>query len=89
VQPSAFGRGTVTLGDVLQVLKNLSAALIEEQDIVGVERAAACRAHIVSQELQENARQGPRAKGLWTWVVDGKPMAGYLTIGVEDVVWWR
>jgi len=86
VEPSAVARGIVTLGDVLHVLKGLNAALRKDQDIVRSERASAYRAHIVDQETQGNVRQGPVAKGLWTWVVDGKPAAGYLTIGAEDVL---
>ena len=73
VQPSAIGRGIVRLGDVLHVLRELSAALLEER----------------SHKTQKNANRGPGRKGLWTWMVDGKPVAGYLTIGVEDVVWPR
>ena len=76
VQPSAGGRGIVTLGDVLHVLRDLS------------ERAMAYEAHIVDK-TQKNANKGPSCKGLWTWVVDGKPVAGYLTIGMEDVIWLR
>ena len=89
VQPSAVGRGTVTLGDVLHVLKELCTALQKDQSIVRAQRDATYRAHIVDQETQKNPRQGPVRKGLWTWVVDGKPVVGYLTIGVEDVVWPR
>jgi len=67
----------VTLGDVFNVLKELS------------EGAMAREAHIVDHETQKNASKGPGRKGLWTWMVDSKPVAGYLTIGVEDVVWPR
>jgi hypothetical protein len=88
VQPSAIGRGTVTLGDVLQVLRNLSAALLGEQNVARAGREAAYRAHAVAPEIQRNTRQGVR-KGLWTWVVDDRSVAGYLTIDVEDVVWPR
>ena len=87
VQSSASGRSTVTLGDVLQVLKDLSAALREERNAVGGKRVAAYGTHIVDQETQKYGSRGPVRKGLWTWVVDGNPVAGYLTIGVEDVVW--
>jgi hypothetical protein len=89
VQPSAVGRRTIVLSDVLQVLRNLSAALLEERNFARAEREAAYRTHIVDQETQKNASQGPVLKGLWTWVVDGNPVAGYLTICVEDVVWPR
>ena len=88
MQPSAIGRGTVTLGDVLQVLRNLSAALLGEQSVARAGREAAYRAHAVAPEIQRNTRQGVR-KGLWTWVVDDRSVAGYLTIDVEDVVWPR
>ena len=74
VQPSG-GRGIVALGDVLYVLRQLS------------EQAMSYGAHIVDHELGKNASKGPGRKGLWTWVVDGKPTAGYLTIGLEDIVW--
>jgi len=77
VQPSAGGRGIVTLGDVLHVLKELS------------EQAMAFGAHIVDHGTRKNASNSPGRKGLCTWVVDGKPGAGYLTIGVEDIVWPR
>ena len=77
VQPSADGRGIITLGDVLHVLKELS------------EQAMAYGAHLVDHETRKNASKGLGRKGLWTWDVDGKPVAGYLTIGVEDVVWPR
>ena len=89
VQPSSAGRGIITLGDVLQVLRDLNAASLEERNIVGTRRAAPYMAQIVDQETQENANRGPMAKGLWTWVVGGEPVAGYLTIGVEDVAWPR
>ena len=75
VQPSTGGGGIITLGDVLHVLKELS------------EQAMAYKAHIVDHETQKDASQGPGRKRLWTWVVEGKPRAGYLTIGLEDVVW--
>ena len=68
VQPSAGGRSIVTLGDVLHVLRDLS------------ERAMAYGAHIVDHEMRKSASKGPSRKGLWTWMVDGKPVAGYLTI---------
>jgi len=76
VQPSS-GRGIVTLGDVIQILKELS------------EQAVTYGAPILDHEMRKNASKGPGHKGLWTWMVDGKPVAGYLTIGVEDVVWPR
>ena len=89
VQPSTAGRDIVTLGDVLQVLRELGAGLLEGRNVVGAQRAIAYTAHIVDQETQKYARKGPIRKGLCAWVVDGEPVAGYLTIGVEDVVWLR
>lgn len=89
VQPSAGGRGIVTLGDVLHVLKQLGIALLAEQNLARAEREVAHRTHIVDKEMQQIVREGPMRKGLWTWMVDGKPVAGYLTISVEDVVWPR
>ena len=77
MRPPGVGHEIVTLGDVLHVLEELSAVLLEERNVFRAERDAAY-----------NAR-GPVPKGLWTWVIDGKPVAGYLTIGVEDVVWPR
>ena len=77
VRPPASGRGIVTLGDVLYVLKELS------------EQALAYGAHVVDHAMRKNANKGPGRKGLWTWVVEGKPVSGYLTIGLEDVVWPR
>ena len=77
IRPSASERGIVTLGDVLHMLKELS------------EQAVAYGAHIVDHEVRKNPNKGLSHKGLWTWAVEGKPVAGYLTLGVEDVVWPR
>ena len=89
VQPSAVRSGVVTLGDVLHVLEDLNVALLQERNVVCAEREAAYRVHIVDHKTQKHARQGPMRKGLWAWVVAGRPVAGYLTLGVEDVVWPR
>jgi len=77
VQLSAVGWGIVTLGDVLHVLKELSAAFLKERNM----------AYGVDHETRKNGSRG--RKGLWTWTVEGKPAAGYLMIGMEDVVWPR
>lgn len=83
---------TILLLDGRQAPVQLSAGgcgFVTLGDVLHVLKELSERAMAYGAQTRKNASKGPGRKGLWTWVVDGKPAAGYLTIGVEDVVWPR
>jgi hypothetical protein len=42
--------------------------------------------HVRNVEVIPGQGTKEEAKGFWTWVVEGKPMTGYLVVDIQDVV---